>query len=76
MPREAFEVRLTHPAVYDYDCMPHERSGMAGRIMVSTPDDAEWEGTAKTGEELPEAAVPALPDVDDILNAGRIAPEE
>ena len=31
---KSFEVTLTVPGVYDYFCLPHEASGMVGRIVV------------------------------------------
>lgn len=33
-PGAAFEVRFEVPGVYDYFCAPHEKAGMAGRIVV------------------------------------------
>ena len=36
-----FEVRLTVEGVYDYYCIPHEASGMVGRIIVSGAKEAD-----------------------------------
>lgn len=76
MPGEAFEVRLTHSGVYDYYCIPHERGGMVGRIVVGTPDHEDWESDANVSGNLSAAAASTLPEVDTILRAGRIKPED
>lgn len=72
LPDQAFETVLAAPGVYDYFCQPHEMAGMVGRIVVGTPDDEGWQGAAPPTDDLPEAAVPAFPAVDEILRAGRV----
>lgn len=34
-PRETFELTFEIPGTYDYFCIPHERGGMIGEIVVS-----------------------------------------
>jgi plastocyanin len=36
-PGNHFDVTLTVDGVYDYFCLPHEESGMVGRIIVGRP---------------------------------------
>jgi plastocyanin len=36
-PGDHFEVTLTAEGVYDYFCLPHEASGMVGRLIVGRP---------------------------------------
>ncbi len=76
LPGEDFRVRLEHPGVYDYYCIPHERAGMVGRIVVATPDAADWEGAADAAGRLPEAAASVLPPAQAILSQGRIMSAE
>lgn len=72
LPEESFEVRLDHPGVYDYYCIPHEHAGMVGRIVVGRPGDDGWQGASATSDDLPDVALSGFPDVDAILNAGRV----
>lgn len=74
LPGETFEVTLSHPGVYDYYCLPHERAGMVGRIVVGEPGEEGWRPAAEGHEGLPEAAARAFPAVADILAAGRVEP--
>lgn len=76
LPDESFEVTLEVPGVYDYYCLPHEMAGMVGRIVVGRPSDTGWQGAAQDTGDLPEAALGAFPEVDAILDRGRIDPEE
>ncbi|PWG61386.1 plastocyanin/azurin family copper-binding protein [Spiribacter halobius] len=75
LPGERFEVTLTRPGVYDYYCLPHERAGMVGRIVVGRPGDVGWQEAAEGHEGLPPAAASNLPPVAAILAAGRVQPE-
>lgn len=74
LPGETFEVRLTVPGVYDYYCRPHEMAGMVGRIIVGSPDDPGFAAAAGDSEDLPPAALAALPAVDDIIARGAVEP--
>ncbi|GIK97884.1 MAG: hypothetical protein BroJett029_20930 [Alphaproteobacteria bacterium] len=76
LPGESFEVPMTVPGVYDYYCLPHEHSGMVGRIVVGRPGDAGWRGAATGAGDLPEAALNGFPDVEAILTAGRAQQRE
>jgi len=75
MPGESFEITLSAPGVYDYYCIPHEMAAMVGRIVVGTPDDAEWEGPSEDRNDISAEALSALPAVDAILAMGRIRVE-
>lgn len=70
LPGETFAVTLEMPGVYDYFCVPHERAGMAGRIVVGAAPAAEW----PAGGGVPEAVIETLPPVDAILRAGIVRP--
>lgn len=80
-PGEAFGRRFTVPGVYDYFCIPHERAGMAGRIVVgeATGPGArpyDWFDEAADGprwQSLPEAVRRRLPDAARIVREGRVA---
>ncbi|PWG61375.1 plastocyanin/azurin family copper-binding protein [Spiribacter halobius] len=72
LPQEVFEVTLTRPGVYDYYCLPHERAGMVGRIVVGGPGDHGWQPAARSPEGLPPAAANNLPPVAVIFAAGRV----
>lgn len=76
LPDKSFEVTLTEPGVYDYYCLPHEMAGMVGRIVVGRPSEYGWQGASEDVADLPEAAVPEFPPVEDILAQGRIEVEE
>lgn len=75
MPGEHFALTLTKPGVYDYYCQPHEYAGMVGRIVVGTPDDEGWQPESSETGDIPEVALIAFPEVDAILENGRITPE-
>lgn len=76
LPGEAFEVVLRAPGVYDYYCLPHERAGMVGRIVVGTPDTPGWQEAAAGTANVPAVALAALPAVAKILLHGQVMPEE
>lgn len=42
LPGEHYDAVLDQPGVYDYYCFPHAAHGMVGRIVVGTPEDAQW----------------------------------
>jgi plastocyanin len=81
-PGDHFEVRLTVPGVYDYYCIPHEESGMVGRIIVGSPlgPGAEpfgyWAG--KPGTErwrrVPDEARETFPSIARIMAERRVHP--
>ena len=66
MPDESFVMVFDTPGVYDYFCLPHERAGMVGRIVVGIMD-ASVRPYAATDALLPAAAVAGFPSVDSIL---------
>lgn len=76
LPEEAFEVRLTVPGVYDYYCQPHELGGMAGRIVVGSPDSPGWQSASGEDGDIPKEALAAFPPVEAILSDGPLYSEE
>jgi len=72
-----FEVTLTVPGVYDYYCLPHERAGMVGRIIVGEPSGPGAEPFGYGAEHgwlaVPEAAQRAFPSIEEIMAKG-VAP--
>lgn len=74
-PGEYFEVTLETEGVYDYYCIPHEMSGMVGRIVVGKPTGPGalpfdyFKGRAGTADWLPvpEAAQKAFPSIERIM---------
>lgn len=76
LPDDSFELTLTVPGVYDFYCIPHEHAGMAGRIVVGTPDDKGWDATGMEAGGVPAQVEAALPSVAAILAATALrAPE-
>lgn len=75
-PGAIFERRFTVPGVYDYFCIPHERAGMAGRLVVDTisgpgarpfgwwQDEHDW-------QPVPRAVQERLPAAEEIARARR-----
>ncbi|WP_299236016.1 plastocyanin/azurin family copper-binding protein [uncultured Halomonas sp.] len=76
LPGDAFEVVLDAPGVYDYYCLPHERAGMVGRIVVGTPETPGWQGAVVATDHAAATALAALPSVERILAHGQVMPEE
>lgn len=74
LPEESFSVKLTVPGVYDYFCVPHERAGMVGRIIVGAPQADGWQSGTAADNGLPQAALQAFPAVEEIMAKGRIEP--
>jgi plastocyanin len=74
-PGDHFEVTLEAEGVYDYYCMPHEMSGMVGRIVVGKPTGPGslpfdyFKGQPGTANwiPVPEAAQKAFPSVERIM---------
>lgn len=58
-----FTRTFTVPGVYDYYCLPHEYSGMVGRIVVLGAEKP----IAESANHLPERAQTALPSIEAIL---------
>jgi len=70
LPGESHEVTLEVPGVYDYYCIPHELSGMVGRIIVAEPGQT---GFADYPEgDLPAAVLGGFPSIAEILEHGSI----
>lgn len=76
LPGQSFEIVLEVPGVYDYYCLPHERAGMAGRIVVGGPDLPNWQGVAENEDGIAAAALASLPAIERILELGEVKPEE
>lgn len=76
LPGDSFEVVLDVPGVYDYYCLPHERAGMVGRIVVGTPDTPGWQEANAEAPGVTVAALASLPSVAEILAHARLMPEE
>lgn len=70
LPGDSFSITLTVPGVYDYYCVPHERAGMVGRIVVGTPPTSDWREDSASTEGLSEAALQAFPAVEEIMAKG------
>ncbi|MDO5758621.1 MAG: plastocyanin/azurin family copper-binding protein [Rhodobacterales bacterium] len=74
LPDESFEVTLVVPGVYDFYCIPHEMSGMVGRIIVAGPDDT---GLMEYDDgDLPPEALDGMPSVANILAHGPLRHQE
>lgn len=79
-PGQTFTERLTVSGVYDYCCIPHERAGMAGRIVVGAAAGPgarayDWfHGTAagRDWQSVPGAVRERLPAAARILRSGRV----
>ncbi len=74
LPGKSFEVTLEIPGVYDYFCIPHEMSGMVGRIVVAAPDQTEFEDYPPG--ELDQAVLDRFPAIADILANSPLHHEE
>ncbi len=70
LPFETFSVTLTEKGVYDYYCIPHEHAGMVGRLIVGEPELHGWTEMAVADGDLPEEALNAFPNVEEILSKG------
>ncbi len=74
-PGDHFEVKLDVEGVYDYFCIPHEMSGMVGRIIVGKPTGPGslpfdyFKGKPGTANwtPVPEAAQKAFPSIERIM---------
>lgn len=76
-PNETFSIRLTEEGVYDYFCIPHEKGGMVGRIVVGRPvgPTGQLVGNASLEPAAKITAKPAqfsLPSVEEIIRLGVI----
>jgi plastocyanin len=79
-PNGTFSVRLTEEGVYDYFCIPHEKAGMVGRIVVGRPAGASEQSVGEVAlgagaRAVPEPARRAFPSVEEIMRAGLIHPQ-
>jgi len=70
LPDESFEGTFEVPGVYDYYCIPHEMSGMVGRIIVAGPDQTGFNDYPDG--DLPDEILDGFPPIADILKQGRI----
>lgn len=74
-PEGKFEHTFTEEGVYDYFCLPHERAGMVGRIIVRKPlgpgtlpfDYYEGKPGAEGWLPVPPAARKTFPSVERIM---------
>lgn len=79
-PGEHFEVTLTVPGVYNYFCLPHEKAGIVGRLIVGQPTGPgsrpfDWfkdRPEAREWQSVPEAARKMFPPIDDIMQRGTV----
>jgi rare lipoprotein A (peptidoglycan hydrolase) len=76
-PNETFSIRVTEEGVYDYFCIPHEKSGMVGRIVVGRPVGPTGQLIANTSLEsaVRGRAKPtqlSFPSVEEIIRLGVI----
>jgi plastocyanin len=76
-PNETFSIRLTEEGVYDYFCIPHEKGGMVGRIVVGRPvgPTGQLVGNASLKPVVGTTAKPtqlSLPSVEEITRLGVI----
>jgi plastocyanin len=76
-PNESFSIRLTEAGVYDYFCIPHEKGGMVGRIVVGHPvgSTGQLVGNASLEPAVRATAKPtrlSLPSVEEIIRLGVI----
>lgn len=70
LPDESYSITLTESGVYDYYCIPHERAGMVGRIIVGAPGSGRRKTGEGAGQGLPEVALRSFPPVAEILENG------
>lgn len=70
MPGKDFSLVLDQPGVYDYYCIPHEKAGMAGRLVVGQPPSGQ--PYAASDAKLAPAALENLPDAMEIMAQGRV----
>ena len=76
-PGSTFERTLRVAGVYDYFCIPHERAGMVGRIVVGDVEDAARLAipSAPEGLRAPSpAALASFPEVERILREVAVRP--
>lgn len=71
LPNESFEVTFEVAGVYDYFCIPHELSGMVGRIFVAEPDQTGFNDYPHG--DLDQGILDAFPSIPDILDQGSVS---
>ena len=74
LPNESFEVTLDVPGLYDYFCIPHELSGMVGRIVVAATDQSGFAEYPDGG--LDAEIIAGFPPATDILARGSVHKDE
>ena len=72
LPGDSFDLTLTVPGVYDFYCIPHERAGMVGRIVVGKPGDKGWDDSALKAGGVADNVEAVFPSAEDILTSGNI----
>lgn len=65
LPGKSFEVTLEIPGVYDYFCVPHEMSGMVGRIIVA--ERGQTNLVDYPAGDLDQVVLDGFPAIADIL---------
>ncbi len=79
-PGDHFDVTFRVEGVYDYFCLPHEESGMVGRLVVGQPggpgtlpfDYFKGRPGTEKWKAVPPAARKAFPPVEDIVARTRV----
>ncbi len=74
LPGDSFEVTFSLPGVYDYYCIPHERAGMVGRIVVA--EAGQGAPADYPGGDLDPEVLAGFAPVADILAQGALYHEE
>ncbi len=74
LPDESFEVTLNVSGVYDYFCIPHEMSGMVGRIIVAEAGQTGFEDYPPG--DLEKEVLDGFPSIAEVLAKGSIRMEE
>jgi plastocyanin len=70
LPGETFSVTFIEKGVYDYYCIPHEKAGMVGRIVVGAVEAHRFVELTETNGALPPGVVKAFPSVHEIMTKG------
>lgn len=74
LPGESFELSFDLPGVYDYYCIPHELSGMVGRIVVA--ETGQGAPADYPDGDLDAEVLAGFAPIADILAKGALSHEE
>ncbi len=74
LPDESFEVTFDISGVYDYFCIPHELSGMVGRIVVAEPGQNGFDDYPDG--DLDQEILDGFPPISDILGKRSLRKDE